>query len=76
MRWYKIGERKRFELLFGEGLLSQLEGTGCRRSGEKNEFSLSPLSGKESKELVAKVMEAVPKSDRAKIRYTISQKYF
>jgi tripartite-type tricarboxylate transporter receptor subunit TctC len=40
----------------------------------KNQFNLSPLPGKESKEMILKLKDLVPKTDRAKMK-EITQKY-
>lgn len=37
---------------------------------------ISPLSGKECKELVSKLTKLVPKSERAKFKYITTEKYF
>jgi tripartite-type tricarboxylate transporter receptor subunit TctC len=41
---------------------------------KKNELNLSPLPGKESKEMIVKLKELVPKADRAKMK-EMTQKY-
>ena len=43
---------------------------------KKNDCNLAPLPSKESKDLVIKVMEYVPKSETSKFRHMITQKYF
>ena len=40
------------------------------------EINLSPLPGKESKELVAKIMRVIPKTERANVKHIITKKYY
>lgn len=43
---------------------------------KKNDFEIAFLSGKECKDLMSKLLEVVPKSERPKFKYIITEKYF
>ncbi|GEM_PF-1974021 len=40
------------------------------------EINLSPLSGKESKDLVLKITKAIPPAERANVKHVITKKYY
>ena len=39
-------------------------------------YNINPLSGKECKELVVRLMEIVPKEERSKMKHLVTEKYF
>jgi len=45
--------------------------------GPKNwDTMLNPLSAKECKELVLRLMEIIPKAERPKFKHLVTEKYF
>jgi tripartite-type tricarboxylate transporter receptor subunit TctC len=63
-------------LFLDKALMSSLKEPGLVEWARKVEYNVSPLSGKECKELVTKMMEIVPKSERPRIKEIITKKYF
>lgn len=69
-----VPEEKR--LFLEKALSASLKEQAVIDWAQKSEITISPLSGKECKELMVKLMEIVPKSERPKIKYIATQKYF
>lgn len=59
-----------------KALLAALKEPAVLDMGKKRGLVPAPLPGEECKELITKVFEIVPKSERAKFKYLITQKYF
>ena len=63
-------------LFLERAFLASLKEPAMSVWAQKNDCNLAPLPSKESKELILKVMDAVPKSERPKFKHMITQKYF
>jgi len=63
--------------LFLENALSaSLKEEALVNWAQKAGYNVSPLSGKECKELVVRLMEIVPKEERPKIKHLVTEKFF
>ena len=63
--------------LFLENALSaSLKEPGLVDWAKKWRYNINPLSGKECKELVVRLMEIVPKAERPKFKHLVTEKYF
>jgi tripartite-type tricarboxylate transporter receptor subunit TctC len=65
------------KVLFLEKAFSaSLKEPGLIGWAKKGGFSIDSLSGKDSREMIAKLLETVPKAERPKIKHIIAEKYF
>lgn len=64
-------------LLFLEKALQESQDEpGLKEFAAKRGLEVSPLSAKESKALIAKLLEIVPPAERAKLKHIVTVKYF
>ena len=63
-------------LFLENALLASMKEPGLVDWAKKLGYSVSPLSGKECKELVVRLMEIVPKAERPKMKHLVTEKYF
>jgi len=69
-----LPEAKR--LFLERAFLASLREPGMSDWAKNNDCNLAPLPSKESKALVFKVLEYIPKSERPKFKHIIMQKYY
>lgn len=69
-----LSDEKRFFL--EKAFLGSLNEPDMPAWAQKSECNLSPLPGKESRALVAKVMDYIPISERSKFKHIIMEKYY
>jgi tripartite-type tricarboxylate transporter receptor subunit TctC len=63
-------------LFLEEALSASLKEAALTEWAKKLGYNVNPLSGKECKELVVRLMEIVPKAERPKIKHLVTEKYF
>ena len=63
-------------LFLEKALLASLKDTAILDWAKKGGYYISPLSGRECKQLIDRLMEIVPKAERPRIKHIVTQKFF
>jgi tripartite-type tricarboxylate transporter receptor subunit TctC len=69
-----LPEEKR--LFLEKALMANLKDPAILDWAQKGGYIISPLSGGECRQLIDRLMEIVPKTERPKIKHIVTQKYF